>query len=79
MAEPVAPDPFDPRVTRRRPRISVWERAELRAEDRRRMAQNAAAAVFMIGFLAFSFWVIDRVSAYSQNVSCLQLKMRGCR
>ncbi len=62
-----------------RPRLSVWERAALKAEDRRRMWENIAAAVFLAAFLALSFWVIDRISAYSRNVSCLQFKQRDCR
>jgi hypothetical protein len=61
------------------PRLSVWERAELRQEDRRRMLQNIAAAIFLLAFLAGSYWVIDRIGAYSRNVECLQFKQRWCR
>ena len=52
---------------------------DLRSEDRRRMLQNAAALVFLLAFMALSFWVVDRVLTYSQNVSCLQFKLRNCR
>ena len=56
------------------------ERLEaLRHEDRRRMAENVAAAVVIVALLWLGFWVIERVSAYSQNVTCLQLKQRTCR
>ena len=55
------------------------ERAELRAEDRRRMAENAAALVFVVAFLLFSLWVIDGLMNYSKNVTCLQFKHRNCR
>lgn len=59
--------------------LTAEQREELRAEDRRRMFENIAALVFVIGLLALSFWVIDRVAAYSQNVSCLQFRLKNCR
>jgi hypothetical protein len=52
---------------------------DLRAEDRRRMLENVAAFVFVLAFMALSFWVVDRVLSYSHNVSCLQFKLRQCR
>ena len=55
------------------------ERTELRAEDRRRMAENAAALVFIVVFVLFSLWVIDGLTNYSKNVACLQFKHRSCR
>ncbi len=70
--------PF-PRRPEKEPLSPELHRAELQAEDRRRMLENAAAFVFIVAFLMLSFWVIERVSAYSQNVSCLQFKQRACR
>ena len=55
------------------------ERAALRAEDRRRMAENVAALVFVVVFVLFSLWVIDGLMNYSKNVTCLQFKQRSCR
>lgn len=54
-------------------------RDDLRSEDRRRMLENIGALVFVILFMSFSFWVVDRVLSYSNNVSCLQFKIRHCR
>jgi len=42
------------------------------------MLENVFALVFLVAFMALSFWVVDRVIAYSQNVSCLQYKLRQC-
>lgn len=52
---------------------------ELRAEDRRRMLENLAAGVFVILFICLGVWVIDRVSAYSRNVTCLSVRLKDCR
>lgn len=43
------------------------------------MLENIGALVFVILFMSFSFWVVDRVLSYSNNVSCLQFKIRHCR
>lgn len=43
------------------------------------MLENIAALVFVLAFMALSFWVVDRVLTYSHNVSCLQFKLRQCR
>lgn len=52
---------------------------ELRVEDRRRMLENIAAGIFVIAFVVLSFWVIDRVMSYSQNVTCLTVRLKNCR
>lgn len=55
-------------------------RAELRAADRRRMLENLAALVFLIAFMALSFWVIDRIGAYSRALDCMQFRHnKACR
>jgi hypothetical protein len=54
-------------------------RDELRAADRRRMLENLAAAVFVVALVLFGYWVIDRVSSYSRNVTCLSAKLKDCR
>ena len=72
--------PF-PRRPKKAPQVAVTadERAELRAEDRRRMAENTVALVFVVAFVLFGLWVIDGLMTYSKNVTCLQFKQRNCR
>jgi hypothetical protein len=64
---------------RRRSRLSVWERADLRAEDRHRMLQNIAAAVFVIALILAGMWVIDGIIAYNKSMECLQYRMKRCQ
>lgn len=52
---------------------------ELRSADRRRMLENLAALVFIACFMALAFWVMDRVMAYSHNVTCLSARLKECR
>lgn len=59
--------------------LTAEQREALREEDRRRMLQNAAAAVFVLALTALGFWVTDRVMSYSKNVTCLQLTPKSCR
>jgi ferric-dicitrate binding protein FerR (iron transport regulator) len=54
-------------------------REELRSADRRRMLENLAALVFIVCFMALAFWVMDRVTAYSHNVTCLSARLKECR
>ena len=72
--------PF-PRRPKKAPEVAVTadERAELRAEDRRRMMENAVALVFVLVFVLFALWVVDGLISYSKNVTCLQFKQRNCR
>lgn len=75
MAEERSPDVYN----RPRSHLSVWERAELRAEDRRRMSQNIAAGLFVIALICAGVWVIDGVIAYSNSMNCLQFRHKVCR
>lgn len=43
------------------------------------MIENIFALVFVVAFMGLSFWVVDRVLAYSHDVTCLQYKMGRCR
>ena len=54
------------------------DRRRAEAEDRQRMLQNAAAIVFIVVFVCFSAWLIDRLAAYNRNLSCLQSHHRNC-
>ena len=49
-------------------------RAELRSADRRRMLENLAALVFLVAFMALSFWVMDRIAGYSRALDCMQFR-----
>lgn len=55
------------------------ERERARAEDRRRQLQNLAAVVFIALLVLGSWWVADRVIAYSKNMACIQSGQRSCR
>lgn len=55
------------------------ERDRARADDRRRQLQNVAAFVFIVLFVLGSWWVMDRVVAYSKNMACIQSGQRSCR
>jgi len=61
------------------PVVQRPSREELRSADRRRMLENLAALVFIVFFMALAFWVMDRVTAYSQNVTCLSARLKECR
>jgi ferric-dicitrate binding protein FerR (iron transport regulator) len=54
-------------------------REELRSADRRRMLENLAALVFIVCLMALAFWVMDRMSGYSHNVTCLSARLKECR
>lgn len=43
------------------------------------MLENLAAAVFVVALVLLGYWVIDRVSSYSRNVTCLSAKLKDCR
>ena len=72
--------PIDDTHTERGPRrqLTEAERRRIDDDDRRRMLQNVAAFVFIVGFLAFSAWLIDRLIAYNHNMSCIQSHHRNC-
>ncbi len=72
-------DPRNDLFNRPRSQLSVWERADLRAEDRRRMSQNIAAGLFVVALVCAGMWVIDGVMAYSKSMSCLQYRHKVCR
>ena len=59
----------------RRPDLAA---EQAREDDRRRMLQNAAALIFIVALVCFGTWLIDRLSAYSRNLSCLQAHHRSC-
>ena len=48
-------------------------------EDRRRQWQNVAAFVAVAVLLLIGFWLIDRLSAYSRNMACIESRHRVCR
>jgi hypothetical protein len=48
------------------------------AEDRRRMQQNLAALVVVIGLLVLGTWLIDRLMAYSRTLACIEFGHRSC-
>lgn len=52
--------------------------AALEAADRRRMAHNLAAFVFILAFVCLDAWLIDRLATYSRNLSCMQAHHRNC-
>lgn len=59
--------------------LTPQQREELRQEDRRRMMQNIAALVLVLVLIWLGYWVIDRVAAYSRNVTCLHSLHKICR
>ena len=75
----MADNPRDDIFNRRRSHLSVWDRADLRAEDRRRMRQNMAAGLFVVALVCAGMWVIDGVMAYSKSMTCLQYRHKVCR
>ena len=46
--------------------------------DRLRMLQNLAAFIFIVIFMCFGAWLIDRLAAYSRNMECIQARHRNC-
>ena len=63
------PEPLAAETVVRRP-----SREELRSADRRRMLENLAALIFIVGFMALAMWVFDRVSGYSKALDCMQYR-----
>lgn len=62
------------------PVVQRPSREELRSADRRRMLENLAALVFMVGFMALAFWVMDWLSGYSRALDCMQYRhSTSCR
>ncbi len=71
--------PSRPRIEPPGTPLTAEQREALRAEDRRRMVQNLAAAVFVGALTVLGFWVTERVMNYSNNITCLQLTPKSCR
>lgn len=59
--------------------LTPQQREEMRREDRLRMWQNVAAAVFVLALVVLSFWVIERVMNYSRSITCLHSMQKSCR
>ena len=71
--------PVDDHEPAARPRpLTEAERRRADADDRRRMLQNATAFVFILALLATGAWLIDRLSAWNRNMSCIQSHHRNC-
>jgi hypothetical protein len=48
------------------------------AEDRQRMRENLAALAAVVVLLVLGTWLIDRLSAYSRNLACIEFGHRNC-
>ena len=48
------------------------------AEDRQRMRENLAALAVVVVLLCFGTWLIDRLSAYSRTMACIEYGHRSC-
>lgn len=48
------------------------------AEDRRRMRENLAAVAVVAVLLVLGGWLIERLSAYSRNLTCIEFGHRSC-
>jgi hypothetical protein len=48
------------------------------AEDRQRMRENLAAIVVVALLLVLGVWMIDRLSAYSRTMQCIESGHRNC-
>jgi hypothetical protein len=47
-------------------------------EDRQRMRENLAALAAVVVLLVLGTWLIDRLSAYSRNLACIESGHRSC-
>ena len=47
-------------------------------EDRKRMQQNLAAFLLVVGLLIAGAWMIERLKAYSRTLACLEAGHRYC-
>ena len=48
------------------------------AEDRQRMRENLAALAVVVVLLLFGAWLIERLSAYSRTLACIEYGHRSC-
>ncbi|HEY5831310.1 MAG: hypothetical protein ACAH24_08050 [Hyphomicrobiaceae bacterium] len=48
------------------------------AEDRQRMRENLAALAVVVVLLLFGAWLIERLSAYSRTLACIEFGHRSC-
>jgi hypothetical protein len=48
------------------------------AEDRQRMRENLAAVAVVAVLLLLGGWLIERLSAYSRNLACIEYGHRSC-
>jgi hypothetical protein len=48
------------------------------AEDRQRMRENFGAIAVVAILLALGVWMIDRLSAYSRTMQCIESGHRSC-
>jgi hypothetical protein len=48
------------------------------AEDRQRMRENLAALAAVVVLLLLGAWMIERLSAYSRNLACIESGHRSC-
>jgi hypothetical protein len=48
------------------------------AEDRQRMRENLAALAAVVVLLVLGAWLIERLSAYSRTLACIEYGHRSC-
>jgi hypothetical protein len=47
-------------------------------EERQRMRQNLAALAAVVVLLLLGAWLIERLTAYSRNLACIEFGHRNC-